>query len=91
MEICFKINGRVHCFWIPVIELPVFKFRTGPGPVNIPALLHDASILASVMHAAESANDERVRASIRKAAASGFESLKAAAGEDVSFRAASSQ
>ncbi|MEX3690621.1 hypothetical protein AB3X91_16140 [Paraburkholderia sp. BR14263] len=60
MEICFSVDGQKHCWWIPDLELPISHFKPG-GPIDYPAFLNDAVILASLRGASSKINDPAVR------------------------------
>lgn len=60
MEICFRINGVMHCIFVPILEWPVIWHKPGPGPVNYPAFFQDATILASVQGVVSSLGNAEV-------------------------------
>jgi hypothetical protein len=61
MRICFRFGNIEHCYDIPVIELAIPFHIPGSGPVNYPALLHDATVLASVNAAIRKISDRGVQ------------------------------
>jgi hypothetical protein len=87
MVICFKFGGIVHCFTIPVIEIPIVIPKAGPGPVNYPPFLADAVVVSSLQALAKKISDPDVR----KAAESGFSGAVGAMqkhiGSEVTIRA----
>ena len=47
MQICIKFGGKIHCFYLPILQWPVIWHRLpGPGLRNYPALFQDAILLA---------------------------------------------
>jgi hypothetical protein len=87
MEICINYGGRLHCFFLPVLEFPVNWGRPGPGPVNYPALFQDAILLASVSNAVKQITDENVRKSVQEGISAGFKAAQKHAGGDVTINA----
>lgn len=84
MIICFRIGGKEHCYNIPVVEIPVPVYQHGPGPVNYPALLYDATLLASVEAAAKKVTDPGVRNALQSGINAAMQALKGRGGENVS-------
>jgi hypothetical protein len=83
MRICFKFGDVEHCYDIPVIELP-FRFHIpGPGPVNYPAFLHDATVLATVNAAIAKVSDQTVQEALRAGVSSAVQALKTRGGAHV--------
>ncbi len=74
MVVCFKFGGTVHCFPIPIIEIPIHFPKPGPGPVNYPPFIFDAIVVASLKSLAAKIQDSAVR----EAAHSGFSAAAAA-------------
>jgi hypothetical protein len=64
MEICIKIGGKLHCFFLPVILWPIQWGRPGPGPVNYPPLFQDAIVLASLHAAAQHVTEGPIRTAV---------------------------
>jgi hypothetical protein len=88
MEICINYGGKVHCFFLPVIEIPIRWGKPGIGPVNYPALFQDSIILAAVANATKEITDEHVRKSVEQGIAAGFQAAQKHAGPDVSIKPA---
>lgn len=84
MEICITYGGKRHCFFIPVIEIPIPK--PGPGPVNYPAFLVDATIVASLQAAVGKVSDDKVKAALNGGIASAVKAMQAHAGEGVEIK-----
>jgi hypothetical protein len=76
MIICFRIGNQEHCFTIPVVKLPVIPWRPGPGPVNYPAFLHDATVVASLHDAVQNVADEGVRSALQAGINNAVQALK---------------
>lgn len=83
MQICFRLGGVEHCYEIPVIEVPIVPFRPGPGPVNYPQLIRDATILASFQAAAKHVSDAGVREAVYSGINTAVEALQKRGGAHV--------
>ena len=83
MIICFRFGGVEHCYDIPIIEFPFPPHRPGPGPVNYPAFLHDATVLAAVNAAVAKVSDKGVQEALRAGLNSAVQALKKRGGEQV--------
>ncbi len=77
MVIC--IDG--HCFEVVVID--IWPPRPGPGPINYPQFLYDASLVASVQKASEKAADDNVRAALSDGVARAIGAMSQRAGEGI--------
>jgi hypothetical protein len=84
MIICFRIGGQEHCYDIPVFEIPLIPYRPGPGPINYPAFIYDASVVALSHAAAAKVADERVRGALQDGIKAAVEALKKRGGEHIS-------
>jgi hypothetical protein len=71
---------------VPIIEIPFHIPRPGPGPVNIPWLLQDATLVASLKEAANQAIDEGVRAALIGGIDAAIGAMQAVAGDHVEIR-----
>ncbi|MBV8970243.1 MAG: hypothetical protein JO331_14465 [Verrucomicrobia bacterium] len=87
MTICVNVEGQWHCYEIPIIVWPVPPHRPGPGPINYPQALLDATLLASAAKAAESVSDSEVRAAFEGGINAAFKALQKRAGTHVKFEA----
>jgi hypothetical protein len=85
MNICVTIGGREHCYEIPVIMFPIGPHRPGPGPINFPQAIREATILASVQAAADSVSDAGVRGALQNGINAALEALQKRAGAHVKF------
>ena len=74
MVICF--DG--HCYEIVIIPWPWTPWQPGPGPVNFPQLLRDATVIASA--------DADVREALVAGTQKAVEALQRRAGGHVSIR-----
>jgi hypothetical protein len=83
MIICFRFAGVEHCYNIPIIEIPVPIFRPGPGPVNYPAFLHDATVVAGINAAIGKISDKTVQEALRGGVNSAIQALQKRGGEHV--------
>jgi len=83
MRICFKIGGVVHCYDIPIIELPFPIHIPGPGPVNYPAFLHDATVLAAINAAVAKISDHGVHEALQAGVKSAVQALQKRGGAHV--------
>jgi hypothetical protein len=86
MEICIFIRGQEHCFDIPIFEVPIPVYHPGPGPINYPALLRDAVVVASLQAATQHVQDDGVREALRTGISSAVDALQSRAGDDVRIR-----
>ncbi len=84
MVVCFRIGGVEHCFTIPTVEFPLGGHRPGPGPVNYPPFLHDATVVASLNAAINKVSDAGVRNALQTGIKAAVEALKKRGGEYVS-------
>ena len=85
MEICFTINGIRHCYVLPELVVPIVPYRPGPGPVNYPELLRDATLLVSLRVAVNQVSDAKVRSALHSGMNEAMEALQARGGDHVSF------
>ena len=88
MIICIKFGGKVHCFSIPIYEIPFKIPKVGPGPVNYEALVADATVLGSIRAAAAKVSDAKVREALEHGFSAAQEAMQQRAGADVTIRAA---
>ena len=86
MEICINYGGHVHCFVIPVVEVPVRWPHPGPGPVNYPQMFQDGMILASIQNLAQHVADANVKQSLHEGLAAATRAMQQHAGEHVTIR-----
>jgi len=86
MEICFRLGGQTHCYYVPIAEWPVAWKQPGPGPVNIPWLVQDVFVLAAMQNAAGKVTETTARdvllGGIRQAVAA----LQKRAGSEVTIK-----
>jgi hypothetical protein len=83
MWICFL----GHCYYIPVVIWPWGPGHTpGPGPVNYPQLIQDATIVASVNAALSNVSDEGVRGALQSGINAAVSALQKRAGGDVTIK-----
>jgi hypothetical protein len=87
MEICINYGGVTHCFFLPIIEVPVGWGRPGPGPINYPALFQDVMILGSVSSLAKQVTDENVRGMLEEGVSASLKAAQKHAGTDVTIHA----
>jgi hypothetical protein len=87
MRICFKIGNIEHCYNIPFVEIPIRIIKIGPGPVNYPAFIHDATVLASIEGALEKVSDREVGQALRSGLGSAIQALQKRAGAHVAVHA----
>lgn len=83
MRICFKIGPVEHCYNIPVIEYPIQIIKVGPGPVNFPQLLHDATLVASISAAIAKVSDQGVQKALQSGVASAVQALQKRGGAHI--------
>jgi hypothetical protein len=86
MEICITIGDVTHCYHIPIYEWPFRIPDRGPGPVNLPYLLSDAMVLASVNTALKNINTGAVRETALDGVRSAIRVLDDHAGQHVSIK-----
>ena len=80
MVICF--GG--HCYEVPVIAWT--PHRPGPGPINDPWMIYDATLVASVEAAVEQVADEGVRDALRGGVEAAMQAMQDRAAEGVEIR-----
>jgi hypothetical protein len=83
MRICFKFGYLEHCYDIPIVELPIPFHIPDPGPVNYPAFLHDATVLATVNAAIRKISDPGVQEALRGGVNSAVQALQKRGGAHV--------
>jgi len=83
MRVCFKFRNFEHCYDIPVIELPIPFHIPGPGPVNYPAFLHDATVLAAVNAAIRKISDPAVQEALHAGVNAAVQALQKRGGAHV--------
>jgi hypothetical protein len=81
--ICFRAGDEQHCYDIPVVELPISFPRLGPGPINIPWLIQDAVLIASLQAAVSHAYDDDVRDALKVGIDAAMQALQNRAGDHV--------
>jgi hypothetical protein len=83
MIIC--IDG--HCYDIVIVPWPWSPWKPGPGPVNYPALLHDATLVASVESVAQHAADDSVRVALQGGIDAAIDAMRNRAADGVEIQA----
>src|SRR5262249_12494327 len=63
MTICITFGGVRHCWNIPIYQIPIKIPK--PGPVNYPAFLMDATLIASINDLTGQVSDKRVKAALQ--------------------------
>jgi hypothetical protein len=82
MEICIKIGGKWHCYWIPIFRWPIQWPGPGPGPQNYEAMFKDAMILGSIREATKDLS-VNVRKAVEAGVTAGLKAFQEHAGADV--------
>jgi hypothetical protein len=83
MWICFKLNGKEVCHWIPIYyEIPKFPKFPDPGPYH--GLIVDATILATINEATKHVADKGLRQALESGVAAGLKGMQARVGGEVS-------
>jgi hypothetical protein len=85
MRICFKIDGVEHCYYIPIIVLPITIPRDGI-PQNYPPFLVDATVIASIHEAVRHVSDEGVRGALQHGVQQAIGVLQKRAGAHVQIQ-----
>jgi len=84
MLICFRVGGIEHCYYLPVPEWPPWRPWPGPPPpVNIPWLIQDATLVATLKQATLRVQDEKVRNALLTGVQNALSALQERAGENV--------
>lgn len=91
MEICIKYGGKLHCHYIPIIEYPITFKIPGIGPINYPAFLVDATLVASMHAAASKVSDEKVKAALNSGIVASVKAMQDHAGADVQIKLAGAE
>jgi hypothetical protein len=86
MEICINVGGRVHCFVVPVYQIPIHFPRPGPDPHNYPQLFQDAILIASLQSVASQVSDGGVRGALLEGVRAATRALQARGGAHVSVK-----
>jgi hypothetical protein len=86
MEICINYGGKMHCHFVPELELPVRWVRPGPGPIDYPPFFQDAVLLNSVRAAARHVSDDGVRQALERGCSAALKAMQERAGADVTIR-----
>jgi hypothetical protein len=89
MKICIKVGSQLHCYMVPIVELPVIFRPHGPGPVNYPQLFQDGVLIASLQAAAKNISDSSVRSAIENGIGASIKALEKRGGGHVSIEAES--
>jgi len=61
MVICFRFGAIEHCYYIPPIVIWPPWGPHGPGPENYPALIQDASFVATMQDLSVRVEDQGAR------------------------------
>ncbi|HXZ14306.1 MAG TPA: hypothetical protein VEG64_18105 [Candidatus Sulfotelmatobacter sp.] len=88
MIVYFTVGGVEHAYIVPVCEINFKIPHVGPGPVNYPPFLADASVLASLEDASGKISDAGVREALRKGIMNAVDALQKRGGVRVSLEAA---
>ena len=86
MVICFRFGGQLHCFTIPIIEIPIVIPKPGPGPINYPPFLADAVVVASLQALAKKISDSNVRQAAEHGFSAAIEAMQKHIGSEVTIR-----
>ena len=90
MEICIRFGGELHCFIIPIVQVPIQIPLPGPGPVNYPAFLADAMLVASMRSMIQQVADGNVREALESGISRAVDAMQKHAGSEVTIRQAAS-
>lgn len=85
MRICLTINGKRHCFWIPIYLYPIQIPKPHP-PENYDYLVADATIVATIAELANKLSDSRVGEAIHGGVQSAVKAMQAHAGQGVEIQ-----
>ena len=88
MVIQFTVGGKEHSYVVPVYEFTFKIPHVGPGPVNYPQFISDASLLASLEAAANKLADASVRDAVNTGIIAAVEALQKRGGARVSLETA---
>jgi hypothetical protein len=83
MELCFTVDGVLHCYWIPLYEFPLSHWKPGPGPVNYPAFIRDVILVASLEAETKKISDESVQKHLLSGYQEALKAMQARAGAGV--------
>jgi hypothetical protein len=86
MVICITFGGVKHCFHLPVYEPPFVFPRPGPGPINYPAFLADATIVASLHALTKKISDPNVREAAERGHSAALEGMRKHFGSEVTIQ-----
>lgn len=82
MRICIIINGKRHCYWIPIYLYPIQIPKPHP-PENYEYLFADATIVATVSDLVSKLSDKRVGEALQGGVQSAIKAMQAHAGQGV--------
>jgi hypothetical protein len=85
MNMCITIDGKTHSYEIAHVTLPIAAYHHRPGPINIPFILREATVLASVQAAADSLSDDGVRGVLHDGINAAWRTLQERAGAHIKF------
>jgi hypothetical protein len=86
MVICFTLGGVKHCFNLPVVEIPFVFPKHGPGPINYPAFISDATIVTSLQALAKKISDTNVREAVERGHSAAIEAMQKHYGSEVTIQ-----
>lgn len=87
MVICITFGGVKHCFNLPIYEVPIVFPKIGPGPINYPAFLADATIVTSLQALAKKIADPKVREAAERGHSAAIEAMQKHYGSEVTIQA----
>ena len=85
MRICLTINGKLHCYYIPILLYPVQNYKPHP-PENYEYLVADATIVATIADLVGKLSDSRVGEAIQAGVQSAVKAMQAHAGPGVDIQ-----
>jgi len=88
MVIHIPLGGVEHKYLVPIYEFTFKLPHVGPGPVNYPPFLADATLLASLEDATNKISDGGVREAVRAGIVAAVQALEKRAGVRVSMETA---
>jgi hypothetical protein len=88
MRVCVTINGKKHCYWIPIYVYPIQILKPHP-PENYDYLVADATIVATIADLSAKLSDKKAGEAIHSGVQNAVKAMQAHAGQGVEIQLAS--
>lgn len=85
LKICITINGKRHCYYIPIYFYPI-QFPVPHPPENYDYLVTDATLVATIANLADKLSDTRANEAIQGGVQTAIKAMQAHAGQGVEIQ-----